>query len=290
MVEQEQGHEHAARLSDGRRILLRVYGAVDGPAVICLHGTPGSRLKFRAAGRAAAALGLRLIAPDRWGYGGTQAPPVPRLEAYPDDVAGIADLLGVGRFALLGVSGGGPFATVAAGALGDRVTRVGLVGPVGPMDAPGAALAGPFHRFCFRVLPRTPGALGLTFTAYRKLVEWAPDLAVQAAVSRGPPTDRAIMRDPAQRAALAQTFAAGFEAGSRGPVMDMELLSRDWRASPMPRGSARVWLGMRDGNVPIGPARRLASQLDADVVEIPDGGHFWIVQHYPQVLRWLAEA
>jgi pimeloyl-ACP methyl ester carboxylesterase len=276
------------RLADGRRTLVRVLGDDRGFPVVCLHGTPGSRLKFDAAHAAALEMGVSLIAPDRWGYGGTDAPGVPRLEAYAADIAEIADALGVGRLALMGVSGGGPFAAVAAGVLGGRVTRLGLVGPVGPLGGGGAGLAGPFHQFSFRVLPRVSGAIGLGFRAYRMLLRWAPDMAVRAAVSRAPPADREIMQDPAERAALARAFAAGLENGVRGAEIDMELFSRSWRASALPPGAARVWLGLRDGNIPLGAARKLVQQLGASVEEIGDGGHFWIARRYPEILGWLA--
>ena len=57
------------RLPDGRRVGYADYGDPDGFPVFALHGTPGSRTMFRLADASAALKGLRLIAPDRPGYG-----------------------------------------------------------------------------------------------------------------------------------------------------------------------------------------------------------------------------
>ena len=282
--------ERRLRLPDGRRLSLLEVGLPGGRPVIGLHGTPGSRLKFRGAHRAAVELGIRLIAPDRWGYGSSEAPPRPALEDYPADLAFLADALDLGRFAVLGISGGGPFAAMAAGRLASRVTRTALVCPVGPLGPPPGVepLAGLFHRFCFRALPRVPGAVRAAFAAYRLLVLAAPDLAVRLAAARAPGADRALLADPVMRGALAATFACGLAGSSRGPAIDMALFSRDWRPHPATPGTASVWLGTHDQNVPLGAALHLASLLGADVAVVESAGHYWIAHAWREVLGWLA--
>ena len=75
-------HDHTVRLKDGRALVLRVYGAPDGLPVVALHGTPGSRLKFSTTDAAAKRLGLRILALDRWGYGGTSPPAMQSLAGF----------------------------------------------------------------------------------------------------------------------------------------------------------------------------------------------------------------
>lgn len=93
------------------------------------HGTPGSRLSGNILADAATVEGIRLVAPERPGYGLSTSYPAPLL-AIPDDVAVLADKLGIERF----VSGGGYVAMACAFKLANRVTATGLVGSLMPMS------------------------------------------------------------------------------------------------------------------------------------------------------------
>lgn len=275
-------------LPDGRRVRLRIHGAAGGRPVIALHGTPGSRLKFDHAHEAALHLGIRIIAPDRWAYGGTDAPRKPELGAYGNDLAAIADALGIERFGLLAVSGGGPFAATAAAHLGVRLTAVALVCPVGPVAGCPIPATSAFHQISFRLLPRLPGVNRAIFGAFRAALRWAPAAAIGTTLARAPPTDREIMSDSANRRALLETFQAGLERSVQGPVIDMAIFSRRWQPA-VPLGAAKIWIGGADGNVPIPAARHLAALMGAKIVERPGDGHYWLARSWIEVLGWLRE-
>lgn len=55
---------------------------------------------------------------------------------WPDDVADLADALGIDRFAVLGYSGGAPYAAACAYRLPHRLTACGIVGGGGPAENP----------------------------------------------------------------------------------------------------------------------------------------------------------
>ena len=59
-------------------------------------------------------LGVRWVGYDRPGYAGTPAVPGRDVASAAADVAGIADALGIDRFAVMGHSGGGPHALACA--------------------------------------------------------------------------------------------------------------------------------------------------------------------------------
>jgi len=121
---------------DGRTLAVLEYGAPDGPVVVSHHGTPGSGAFFRAATEGADARGLRLVAYDRPGYGGSTPQTGRTVADAAADVAAILDALGVGRFATYGESGGGPHALACAALLPDRCAAVATVAGIGPTDAP----------------------------------------------------------------------------------------------------------------------------------------------------------
>lgn len=276
----------------GRKISVAEYGAGDGFPVIALHGTPGSRLKYAAADAIAASLGLRLICPDRWGYGQSDANPKPTLSGYAADIRGLADKLSLDRFALVGISGGAPFAVAAAAVLGSRVARLALAGPVGPISAAPPLEMQPFHRFCFRVLPRIPGGTALVFRAYRRLLQFAPKAAIAVASFRTARADKELAKMADIRDRLAATFREGLRQGAAGPATDLNLFSRVWdvRLGDI-EAPARLWLGTEDRNVPQSAARRLAAEIPhAELTLLEGHGHLWVLRNYGEVLGWVAEA
>lgn len=278
------------RLPDGRRLSWREGGDPAGRPLLALHGTPGSRLKFDVTDAPARTVGLRVISPDRWGYGGTDPHPAPTLAAFADDMRVFADRLGIDRLAVLGVSGGGPYAAAVASALGHRVGALALVAPVGPIAGERVAMSR-FHAFCFRRLARAPWATRRIFASFRMLLGASPRLGMQIAMSRAGPTDRRVLATGGVAERLGRTFAEGMRSGTVGPVTDMALFAAPWSlALGEATAPARLWLGAHDRHVPLAAARLLAERLPrCEVVEMADAGHLWVSLEYPTVLGWVAE-
>jgi pimeloyl-ACP methyl ester carboxylesterase len=134
-VEDQVGDRRARimRLPDGRRIGYAEFGDAKGLPVLAIHGTPGSRYMFALTDQAARERGLRIIAPERPGYGLSDYRRRDALAQTAEDVNALADGLGLDRFALIGVSGGGPHAMAAAASIPDRVALLALISPVGPI-------------------------------------------------------------------------------------------------------------------------------------------------------------
>lgn len=286
----QRAADRAITLPDRRTILLREYGASGGFPVLALHGTPASRLMYAVAGSRAAAFGLRIIAPDRWGYGGTSLHPRPSLPAFADDIAAVADRLGLARFAVLGVSGGGPYAVGLAARLVDRVAALALVAPVGPIaSVAGGVRLTPFHRFCFTLLPRAPRLLGLVFDAFRRGVATSPDTAIRISMTRSPAADHRVMRSEGIRDRFIAMFREGLRPGIAGAVTDMQIFGKPW-AVPIERIAApsALWIGTEDNNVPIPAALNLAAAIPGcKVIELPGEGHLWVALNYEEVLAWI---
>src|SRR5262249_37258319 len=97
-------------LADGRRLAFCEYGAPQGKPVFSFPGWPGSRLEARLAAPTARRFNARLIAVDRPGFGRSDFKKRRTLVDWPGDVAKLADALGLDRFSIAGVSGGGPYA------------------------------------------------------------------------------------------------------------------------------------------------------------------------------------
>lgn len=116
---------------DGRVVRTLEAGALGGTPVLVFHPTPSSRLFIRQYAAAALSAGVRLVGFSRPGYGGSTAAP-PGLRLVAEDATDVADAAGLERFAVLGFSGGTPFAAATAALLPERVRAVGLCAAVAP--------------------------------------------------------------------------------------------------------------------------------------------------------------
>lgn len=109
---------------------------------------------------------------------------------WPDDVVEAAATLGLERFAVLGISGGGPYAAACAWKLADRLTGAGIVSSLAPFDVPGViASMGRRNQVTFQ-LARHLGLLRRVLMArVARSVSRRPDgileSGVEAAVDKG---------------------------------------------------------------------------------------------------------
>lgn len=279
----------AHRLRDGRLIGYAEYGDPDGRPVIALHGTPASRLLFRLGDGPARARGLRLIAPDRPGYGLSSPNRLRTLAFYPPDIAELADALGVERFAMLAVSGGGPYGAACAARLAQRVAALGLVSPVGPLapwDGLHLSLA---HRFVFHGLGGNSFSARLMFLAMRAALARAPAICHRGIVERAAPSDRPALLRREVRDSLLEAMSEGLRPGVEGACQDMRLFAQPWQIDlSCISAKSQVWIGTADRQVPVAAAERLAALIPNCGLQRREGaGHYWVFDHFQDVLDWV---
>ena len=135
------------------------------------HGFPGSQVEcdLLQPERELPGVDVRLIALDHPGFGSSTFQPGRRTLDWATDVDEAADLLGLDRFAVLGVSGGGPCALACGHALNGRVTRIGVAAGIAPPEAPGmdkAAIAKISRRYLVRRIQCASGCAATEFLAF----------------------------------------------------------------------------------------------------------------------------
>jgi pimeloyl-ACP methyl ester carboxylesterase len=113
-------------LPDGRRLAYTEWGLPDGKPVLYCHGTPGSRL-WCPDEETTARLGVRLIIPDRPGFGRSDPMEGRTLADWPKDVEALADALRISSFGVVGVSAGGAYAAACAALIPERLGGVAIV-------------------------------------------------------------------------------------------------------------------------------------------------------------------
>jgi pimeloyl-ACP methyl ester carboxylesterase len=122
---------------DGRTLAYALWGDADGFPILVLHGTPGCRLERWPDEDVYRRLGIFIVTHDRAGYGRSTRRARRRIVDEVDDVAALADHLGLEQFGVTGGSGGGAHALACAARLPDRVVRAACVVGVAPLGDPG---------------------------------------------------------------------------------------------------------------------------------------------------------
>ena len=131
--------EVSVEAAGGRTLRVVDAGEPGGKPVFYLHGTPASRVLDPRWAADAVRQGLRLISYDRPGYGGSTPWAGRRVADAATDVLAIADTLNLPRFAVWGISGGGPHALACAALLPSRcVGAAVLASPAPPELDPGS--------------------------------------------------------------------------------------------------------------------------------------------------------
>ena len=281
-------------LRDGRELAWLETGRARGNPIFVFHGTPGSRLQLSFDEKTISASGVRFIAPDRPGYGHSSFHAGRTLADWAGDVATLADHLKIERFAVAGVSGGGPHAAACARFLPERVTVAAIVSGVGPTSNPefAATMAG-FNRAVMSLATRTP-ALLLTgaFSAQEFFMRHWPDAALRVAAKRLPEPDAALFERPEVRAVFMQDLRTPSATTAKAAAQDFVLFVRDWgfrlQDVSVP---VHVWHGDLDKNVPYSHGVFMAERIPgAQFHACPGEGHLLVIDHLSEILRTLTLA
>ncbi|AYC40091.1 alpha/beta fold hydrolase [Streptomyces griseorubiginosus] len=276
---------------DGRRLSVEERGDPKGRPVFLLHGTPGSRLGPAPRPSVLYRMGVRLITFDRPGYGGSDRSVGRTVSAAAEDVRLIADALGIGRFGVVGRSGGAPHALACAALIPDRTARTGALVGLAPRDAAdldwfdGMTEAN-VHAYVNAAAGRhrLTAALGL-----RSLTIRADPAAMVAEMRSGlPESDRRIVADAGIQAMLERNFAEGLRSSADGWVDDVMAFSTGWGFDLADITAPVVlWHGAEDIFAPVEHTRWLGRNIPGALVEVePGAAHFGALRVMTRIIGW----
>jgi pimeloyl-ACP methyl ester carboxylesterase len=280
------------QLRDGRVLAYVEYGERAGRPVVFFHGCPGSRVAGALLDSGAQARGLRLIAPDRPGMGGSDFQRHRSLLDWTNDVTELADSLGLERVALLGVSGGGPYVLACAHSIPQRLEAAVVVAGAAPMPTHDATLGmSSQSRRMFWIARRAPWLGRVIFGLTAQAIRWFPDRVFGRLPASAPACDKAVLERPDVRQAILGSFREALRNEGRGVAYEMTLYTRPWGFSLQDvHRRIDLWQGTEDVNVPAWMADRLASELPNCHTHVLDGeGHFSLLaNHQQEILATLA--
>jgi len=283
------------RLPDERMLGYDEYGSSSGLPLFYFHGSPSSRVEWPlfVGDGLAQALGLRVIAPDRPGLGLSGFQDGRRIGHWSSDVLSLADRLGLQRFAILGYSGGGPYALACAQAIPERLTRVGVISGTGPFDRPGLVDGIPQTNQKYFFLARyKPWLSRLMFRGLGFTARFFGQKMAANAMAVLPEADCQVMALPEFASGFLRLIREALRQGPRGAQRDVALMVSPWEFRPqditMP---VRFWHGEEDVNAPPAMGRYLAAAApDGQIQFYPGEGHLSLfVKHAEEILGYFLD-
>jgi pimeloyl-ACP methyl ester carboxylesterase len=265
-------------VGDDRQLGFAEFGDPQGRAIFWLHGTPGARRQIPIEARAyAERKHIRLIGVDRPGIGSSTPHQYPNVLAFADDLRTIADVLGINRMAVIGLSGGGPYTLACAAAMPDRVVVAGVLGGVAPTVGE-EGIGGGLMGFGSKVAPALPVVglpLRLAAVGLIQAIRPIAPLALKAYAMISPEGDRRLLERPEFGAMFLDDLLNGSRKQLSAPFADVAVFAKDWgfRLDEV-KVPVRWWHGDKDHIVPFAHGQHVVARLpDAELFTLPGESH-----------------
>jgi pimeloyl-ACP methyl ester carboxylesterase len=201
----------------------------------------------------------------------------------------VLDAFGIETAALLGVSGGGPFAAACAASMPGRARSLTLVSPLGSPGWPTRGMA-PGERLSLAFARHAPQVSGWCLGRLGALARHRPRLYFRLIATSLPDIDNRVLGQPGRRELFVTSYTEAFRRGSQGVAQDLRLLTRPWGfdvgAIKVP---ASIHHGDADTTVPLQHARLFGDAIPGARLQIHHGhGHFSIYEAARELLASLA--
>lgn len=278
-------------MRDVRAVAWTDTGPLAGEPVLRFHGTPGSRWSLVGSREVWGARNLRMITPERPGYGASTAFPGWQLADHADDVAAILDELGLDRVHVLAHSGGAPHALAFAADHPDRVHAAAIAVGAAPFSDDDIEHLLPENQVTLSFV-RTGDLDGLRARTAENRARFLadPEAWMRGLMASAPESDRRLMEVPDWSEWFFRGAIEAVRASADGWVDDAWAVFSPWELD-LSKVHAHVtwWHGADDRNVPIAAAERLVAQLPNARLQLfpPGSGHFAPFQHEGEILDGL---
>jgi pimeloyl-ACP methyl ester carboxylesterase len=278
-------------LPDGRKFAYAEFGKPDGYPVFYFHGTPSSRLEPLMIGdEAFLQYGLRVIAPDRPGMGESDFQPNREFSDWPKDVAYLSDALGLEKFSVLGVSGGGGYVAVCAAKIPEKLSKVVIAAGAWRIDSEAMKAIGFPMNLMWQVAAHAPIFLSFFFKMMSQQPKGNSEKDSTPPDSIMPAADHAAMAQPGRAAAFQRSLSEALTQGNKGPVRDIRLYVRKWDFDVAEiRIPLILFHGEQDRNFSVSLVKQMANNLPhVQLMTYPEDGHISIfVNHFDEIAKAL---
>jgi pimeloyl-ACP methyl ester carboxylesterase/DNA-binding CsgD family transcriptional regulator len=211
------------KLADGRQLAWSEYGPRDGKPVILCHSSIWSRLQRHPDSDILHRYRIRLIVPDRPGYGRSDPHESRTLGDWADDLKALSDHLDIDRFGLVGIMLGADYALSSAASLGERITSVALLSArVSPTHCQRYPATSKAIELLEKLSVKSPRLLTATVKVIIREILRRPEPYIEKFMGKGGNKDQAAWND----GELKRIFIEAFQEANRQGVG--EAFVQDW--------------------------------------------------------------
>jgi len=281
------------QLHDGHTLGYAEYGTPNGSPVFYFTGGNSSRFEGKWFQEAAIKQDIRLIVPDRPGFGLSTYQPARQLLHWADDVSQLADVLSIDTFSVFGLSGGGPHVLAVAYQIPKRIRKTTIVSGTGTPDMPDKFNGMWFPvRLIFLTAKHLPAVNRFMLKQMAGFYSNEQQMLTQMKRALPQPDVDIIDKRPKIISIFAEATREAHRNGVDGDALEWQLYVHDWgfKLSEIKK-DIKLWYGMYDVQVPIRMGRYLSKELpNASLIEVADGGHFSTINnHIDEILAYLAQ-
>lgn len=277
-------YNHTIQLKDGRVLAYSEHGVPDGTPILYFHGAPGSCFEHLPK-TLLNNHSIRLIVPDRPGYGGSTFQANRTLLSWADDVVQLLNALALETIPIFGFSAGGVYALACAYKIPERLNNVTIAGSLAPFNIEGLTQnLLEQNKALFENAKSDPTAL------VEQLEEHAPTAdaffaAVETLVSD---EDKKLLNENKElKTMYLSNLAGAIQQGMRGFVHDLAILSSPWGFEVAQISKhITLWQGQLDRTVPIEMYQYFSKTLpqnNGSIIECT--GHFITFSHAKKILE-----
>lgn len=264
-------------LHGARKIAYAQYGDPAGIPLFYFHGWPSSRLQGKLLHAIGKQAGFCVIAPDRPGIGWSDAQPDRALLDWPAVVREMADHLGIGKFYVMGVSGGGPYTLATVHALGERVLGAAVVCGAPPLGEGGAERLMWPYRAALLIRKRLPVLLDQTLKLAARISQQPQNgWVMRRLMASLGAEDRRALAAAENYHIITHSFRESLRSGVEAVRTDGDLYSQPWGFDPATLArSPHFWHGGRDKNIPLSLVNPYIDRIPgAQLTVCPEDGHY----------------
>ena len=260
------------------------YGAPDGEPMFYFHGITSSRAEAQTADTIAKDLGIRLIAPDRPGFGDSDAQQGFRLLDWPNVISQLADKLQFKQFSILGFSGGGAYALACAHELAERIKQITVVGSSAPFET---KVMQEYISADFKPLYELAAS---DYTAAIQQVSQmvaSPEVFIDNLQPALPESDKTLFNQSSFHKLFLENLTLATNNGVNGIVNDLRNFKLPWQFNlediQLP---INIWHGRDDLLIGFPVAEYLADTLNNTSTHfLNNNGHYFLFNQWKEILE-----